>query len=70
MADTKSSGTPAPGRRRLDWEAIERDYRTGKFTLRELEAKHGANNATIARRAAMAGPRTWPKRFGKLPMRV
>jgi len=37
------------GRRRIDWEAIERDYRTDKFTLRELEAKHGTNNATIAR---------------------
>lgn len=62
MADTKSSGTPAPGRRRLDWEAIERDYRTGKFTLRELEAKHGANNATIARRAAKDG---WSKDLAK-----
>jgi hypothetical protein len=30
--------------------AIERDYRTGRFTLRELEVKHGTNNATIARK--------------------
>lgn len=38
-------------RKRLDWEAIERDYRTGKFTLRELEAKHRAGYADISRRA-------------------
>ena len=42
-------------RKRVDWEAVERDYRTGRFTLRELEAKHGANNATISRRAAKHG---------------
>lgn len=40
---------------KADWQAIERDYRTGQFTLRELESKHGANNATISRRAAKAG---------------
>lgn len=38
-----------------DWHAIERDYRTGRFTLRELEAKHGAPNSTIARRAKREG---------------
>jgi len=40
-----------PTRRRADWEAIERDYRTGKYTLRELEAKHGVFNSSIARKA-------------------
>ena len=40
---------------RTDWQAVERDYRTGRFTLRELEAKHGANNATILRRAKREG---------------
>jgi len=40
---------------KTDWQAVERDYRTGKFTLRELEAKHGANNATILRRAKREG---------------
>lgn len=38
-----------------DWEAIERDYRTGRFTFRELEAKYGPNNATISRRAKKDG---------------
>lgn len=40
---------------RTDWEAVERDYRTGKFTLRELGAKHGPNNATISRKATKDG---------------
>ena len=35
-----------------------RDNRTGQFTLRELAAKHGANHATIARRAEREG---WTK---------
>lgn len=38
-------------RKKADWEAVQRDYRTGQYTLRELEARHGAHNATISRRA-------------------
>ncbi len=34
-----------------DWEAVERDFRTGKFTLRELEKKHGPSYAEISRRS-------------------
>jgi flagellar hook-basal body complex protein FliE len=34
----------------LDWEAIERDWRTGEFTLRELADKHNTDAATISRR--------------------
>ena len=45
----------ARGKRRADWDAIERDYRTGKFTLRELEEKHGAFNSSIARKAKKDG---------------
>jgi hypothetical protein len=44
-----------PAKPRADWEAIERDYRTGRFTLRELEAKHGAFNSSIARKAKRDG---------------
>jgi hypothetical protein len=33
---------------RADWDAIERDYRTGKFTLRELGAKHDISHGRIA----------------------
>lgn len=44
--------------KRHDWEAIERDYRTGKFSLRELGAKHAASYADIGRRAKRDG---WTK---------
>lgn len=42
-------------RRKIDWDAIQRDYRTGHFTLRELEAKYEVNNATIARKIKRDG---------------
>lgn len=53
----QNAGKPAskPAKRRTDWDAVERDYRTGKFTLRELEAKHGANNSLISRKAKAGG---------------
>jgi hypothetical protein len=37
--------------RKVDWEAIERDYRVGRFSLRELGEKHKASYAEIGRRA-------------------
>lgn len=49
---------PKPKRNRVDWEAVERDYRLGKYSLRELEAKHGANNAAISRKVKSEG---WTK---------
>lgn len=51
----------APARKRVDWEAIERDYRTGQFTLRELAAKHGGSHQAIAKRAKAAG---WTQDLG------
>lgn len=51
----------APARKRVDWEAIERDYRTGQFSLRELEKKHGAGYAKISKRAKDSG---WTKDLG------
>lgn len=44
--------------KRNDWEAVERDFRTGKFTLRELEKKHGPSYAEISRRSKKEG---WTK---------
>lgn len=38
-------------KKKTDWEAVERDYRTGKYTLRELETKHGADHGLISRKA-------------------
>lgn len=61
----KSAATSAPSskkRKPIDWEAIERDKRTGKFSLRELESKYGVDNATIARkikRDRAADPTRW-----------
>lgn len=38
-------------RRRIDWDAVERDYRTGRFTTRELGAKHGLSHVAVAKKA-------------------
>lgn len=55
MATTprKSATKPIapPKAKRADWDAIERDYRTAKFTLRELATKHGVTHTTISRKA-------------------
>lgn len=56
-------------RRKIDWEAIERDWRTGKFTLRELEAKWDVDNATISRRMRAdkaVDPTRWQKDLSKV----
>ena len=45
-------------RKRVDWEAVERDYRTGKYSLRELESMHGISYAGISRKAKALG---WTK---------
>lgn len=49
---------PEKQRPSVDWEAVERDFRTDTLSLRELATKHGANHATIARRAEREG---WKK---------
>jgi hypothetical protein len=50
------SDDQANGRKRaLDWEAVERDYRTGSLTLRELAGKHGCGHSAIANRAKRHG---------------
>lgn len=45
-------------KQRYDWEAIEKDFRTGRFSLQQLSHRHGPNKATISRRAAEEG---WQK---------
>jgi len=52
---TKQQAKPQAKKPKTDWEAVERDYRTGTFTLRELEAKYGPDNSTISRRAEKHG---------------
>lgn len=44
--------------KRNDWELIEREYRTGRFSLAQLEARHGVNRSNISRRAKKHG---WQK---------
>lgn len=42
-------------RRSVDWDACHRDYRTGKFTLRELAAKYGVTHGAVGKRARDQG---------------
>lgn len=48
-----AGGAAASRRRRADWEAIERDYRTGQFSDQELADKHGnvVSRQAISKRA-------------------
>ena len=47
---------PAPAKRRdTDWDAVERDFRTGKFTLRELGDKYDLSHAAIGKRSRDKG---------------
>ena len=45
-------------RKRVDWEAVERDFRTGKFTQRELADKYGVTHGAVGKRARDHG---WQK---------
>ena len=42
-------------KKRIDKDAVERDYRLGKFTLRELGEKHGCTHGLVAK---------WVKQYG------
>lgn len=54
------SKPPATQRQRADWDAIERDYRTGRFTDQELVNKHGnlVTRQALSKRAKVKG---WQK---------
>lgn len=39
----------------IDWDAIERDYRIGKLTLREMAAKHGVAESSVSLKAKQLG---------------
>lgn len=49
--------TEKPKRQKADWEAIERDYRTGKWSGQELADKHGnvVTRQAISKRAKEKG---------------
>jgi hypothetical protein len=61
-SQTRRSASPAPTKAKTDWDAVERDYRTDTFTLRELALKHGVTHTTISRRAEKGG---WTKDLTK-----
>ena len=56
MATTKAK--PATKGRRTDYEAVERDYRTGSFTDQELGDKYGKSRQAITKQAKVKG---WQK---------
>ena len=41
--------------RSIDWAAVERDYRSGLYSLRELAGKHPCARSSIANRARKDG---------------
>ncbi|MGR7993850.1 hypothetical protein [Xanthobacter sp. ZOL 2024] len=43
------------GRQRTDWEAIERDYRAGSLSIREIGRKHGVSDTAIRKEAKARG---------------
>lgn len=47
--------TTKPARPPVDWEAIEREYRLGKYSVRELAKRHSITHPPIIRRAAKEG---------------
>lgn len=48
-------------KRNTDWEGVHRDFRTGKFTLRELAFKYGTSHQAIGAKAKRDG---WEKDLG------
>jgi len=42
-------------RKNADWEAIEREYRTGQLSIRELGRKHAVSDTAIRKRAKTYG---------------
>jgi predicted DNA-binding protein YlxM (UPF0122 family) len=55
MVTSRRSATKkvVPKKARIDWDAVERDYRTDKFTLRELAEKYGISHQAIAKQAKL-----------------
>ena len=49
-------------RKRIDWEAVEKDYRTGKYSTRQLGERHNCSNASVANKAKERG---WKKDLTK-----
>lgn len=52
---TARRGAAETKKKRIDWDAVERDYRAGNLTLRELATKHGGTHQAIGQRAKKHG---------------
>jgi hypothetical protein len=48
-------GEAAKERRVIDWEAIEREYRAGQLTVREIGAAQGISHVAVLKRAKRDG---------------
>ena len=48
MSKPKKRGPKGP---RVDWEAIEQEYRAGQLSVRQIALQHGAIESTLRRRA-------------------
>lgn len=55
MPKTNPATTKKTPRHAVDWEAIERDYRAGLKSLREISEQHGVSHTGIRKRAARDG---------------
>lgn len=53
VTSTRKSATKqvVPKKARIDWDAVERDYRTGRHTNRELAEKYSVSHTAINKRA-------------------
>jgi hypothetical protein len=47
-----AEGKPKALERVIDWEAVERDYRAGVMSLREIGKEHGLSHVAIQKRAS------------------
>ena len=45
----------APKKTKPDWEAIEREYRAGQLSIREIGSQYGVSDTAIRKRAKAAG---------------
>ena len=46
----------------IDWEAIERDYRIGQLSVREIARRHEVEASTITRKAKKE---TWARDYSE-----
>lgn len=51
MANTATREGAAPTRAAADWESIEREYRAGVYSVREIGRRHNVSEAAIRKRA-------------------